>query len=340
MEPESPPVRRTQEGDAKILPKVSIGLPVYNGERFLVAAIESLLAQEFSDFELLISDNASSDSTWQICRHYAQLDRRIRLHRNDHNIGAIANFELVLRKSTGRYFTWTAHDDLLHPKFLVRCVAFLDDHPDHVVCSVRNVVIAYETGQESYSPLIDQTWDSSDLAQRYKKCVNNSWWPIAMYGVMRRDVLERITLPKTWAGDVMFLRELCIEGKFHQINEELRYYRGGKPQPNSGTKRSARWPEALYGSSKQREIFPWVKAYGVLMGRLMKKPIPVRTKMKILYLTFARFAFSNFRLLYWDLVGLIRDLTCNHPLLYNFLRSVRYRIEPRHWRSTHTVDRQ
>lgn len=340
MKPYSGLVRSMEEGDAKNSPKVSIGLPVYNGERYLSEAIESVRSQEFTDFELLISDNASTDSTWEICRHYARMDRRIRLHRNDHNIGAIANFDLVLRKSTGRYFAWTAHDDLLHPKFLARCVHFLDNHTDHVVCSVRNVVIAYETGQESHSPLIDQTWDSDDLVQRYEKCVNNSWWPIAIYGVMRREVLERITLPTTWAGDVMFVRELCLEGKFHQINEELRYYRGAKLQPDLARNKSTNWPEALYGPGKRREFFPWVRAYAELIRRLSRKPLPPRIKANIVYLTIARFASSNFRLLYWDLVGLVRDLTYSYPPLYRRLRSLRFRIEPRHWRSKHTADRE
>jgi glycosyltransferase involved in cell wall biosynthesis len=340
MEPGSQALYRRKGGGSNTLPKVSIGLPVYNGEKFLVQAIESVLAQEFEDFELLISDNASNDSTWEICRHYADLDHRIRLNRNDHNIGAIANFEFVLKKSTGRYFAWTAHDDLLHPRFLYRCVNFLDNHPDHVVCSVRHVIIAYETGQELYSQWIDQTWDSDDLVERYEECLETGGWPIAIYGLMRREAVERTALARTWAGDVMFLRELCLQGKFYQINEVLRYYRSSVPCLERTSNQGSFWAEMLYGPGKQREFFPWVRAYSGLIGRLMRKSLPFKTKTSIVYLTILKSPFVRFRLLYWDLVSLIRDLTYDFPVVYRFLRRIRYRIEPRHWRSWFTQFRQ
>lgn len=322
-------------------PTVCVGLPVYNGEKFLAKAIESVRAQEYKDFELFISDNASSDATWEICRHYATLDPRIRLNRNDRNIGAIENFELVLKQSSSRYFAWTAHDDLLHPEFLARCVEFLDNHPDYVLCSVRNVVLAYESGRESHCPLVDQTWDSDDIADRYEKGLYNSWWPIAMYGVMRRAAVERVTLPRTWAGDVMFLREFCLEGKFHQIGEVLRYYRGGKPQAVPEENKSKNWTGMYYGPGKTREFFPWVRAHIVLLRRLVKKPLPLRIKANILYLTIVRIVSSDLSLIYWDLVGLVRDLTYYKcPPLYRLLRSVRLRIEPRRWRSAFRIDNQ
>lgn len=97
---------------AKPKPQVSIGMPVHNGARFIREAIDSLLAQTFSDFELIISDNASIDITEAICREYAAMDQRIRYVRQPENLGATANFIFVLDKAVGRYFMWAAADDI------------------------------------------------------------------------------------------------------------------------------------------------------------------------------------------------------------------------------------
>jgi len=105
--------------------EVSIGLPVYNGAAYVAKAIESVLQQDYDDFELVISDNASTDGTKDICRHYMKVDRRVRYHRNTENIGSGPNYRQVLELSQGRFFKWLPHDDLCYPQFLSRCVPVL-----------------------------------------------------------------------------------------------------------------------------------------------------------------------------------------------------------------------
>src|SRR5262249_46193472 len=110
------------------LPKLSIGLPVYNGERFLPKSLDHLLGQTFSDFEIVVNDNASTDRTSQICREYALRDPRIRYFRNDQNMGAIANFNRTFELSAAApLFKWAAHDDLHHTTYLENCIRLLDD---------------------------------------------------------------------------------------------------------------------------------------------------------------------------------------------------------------------
>ena len=122
-------------------PTVSIGLPVHNGATFLAEAIESILAQTFPGFELVISDNASTDRTPEICRSYAAADGRIRYYRQETNIGAAQNYNVVFQRSSGKYFKWAAHDDLIRPTFLARCVAALEADPEAVLChSVVEIV--------------------------------------------------------------------------------------------------------------------------------------------------------------------------------------------------------
>jgi glycosyltransferase involved in cell wall biosynthesis len=106
--------------------KITIGMPVYNGAQYLSAAIESILAQSYGDFDLLISDNASTDGTEEICRTYGKNDQRFRYIRQPQNVGAAANHNLLVSMTDSLYFKWAAHDDLLAPGFLATCVDVLD----------------------------------------------------------------------------------------------------------------------------------------------------------------------------------------------------------------------
>src|SRR5689334_10548773 len=104
-------------------PKVSVGLPVYNGQRYVRHALESLRRQEFEDFEVVISDNASTDQTGEICAEYVARDARFRYFRNETNIGASPNYNRTFELARGEYFKWCAHDDVCLPGFLSKCMA-------------------------------------------------------------------------------------------------------------------------------------------------------------------------------------------------------------------------
>ena len=105
------------------MPRVSIGLPVYNGEKFLAATLNSILAQDFEDFELIISDNASNDRTQEICEAYARRDARISYSRLPENLGAARNYNRVFALSAGEFFKWAPHDDLMGARFISACLA-------------------------------------------------------------------------------------------------------------------------------------------------------------------------------------------------------------------------
>ena len=115
-------------------PRVSIGMPVYNGERYLRSAIESILAQTFQDFELIISDNASTDNSLSICQEFADQDKRIRIIEQSKNIGAMANFNFVAKEARGEYFKWAAADDLCAPQFIEKCIEVLDRDSELAWC--------------------------------------------------------------------------------------------------------------------------------------------------------------------------------------------------------------
>lgn len=109
---------------------VSIGVPVYNGEKYICRALDSLLAQEYQNIGLIISDNCSTDNTFEICKGYAKQYPQIHLYRTETNIGAIANFRLVLEKAQGKYFFWAAADDYWHPEFISVLIKELETYPE------------------------------------------------------------------------------------------------------------------------------------------------------------------------------------------------------------------
>src|ERR1700736_6211403 len=122
--------------------KLSVGLPVYNGENFLNVAVDSVLGQDFEDFELIISDNASQDGTAALCKEYAARDKRVRYYRSDVNNGGAWNYNRVFELAEGQYFKWQAHDDVCLPGFFRRCVEVFDHAPPTVVVvSPRTQVI-------------------------------------------------------------------------------------------------------------------------------------------------------------------------------------------------------
>ena len=137
-------------------------MPVYNGEGAIRAALDSLLSQSFSDFELIISDNASTDATGEICREYAARDRRIQYVRQPENLGAAPNFRFVLDKARGEYFMWAAHDDYWRPEFIQKCLSVLEREPGVAVVFTKYRVLSrrYAPAKMRYFP--DMSFLASD----------------------------------------------------------------------------------------------------------------------------------------------------------------------------------
>jgi glycosyltransferase involved in cell wall biosynthesis len=206
------------------VPRVSIGLAVYNGERFLRQSIESLLGQTFTDFELIISDNASTDATAEICREYAERDGRIRYSRNASNIGGVNNENLTFTLARGEYFRWAAHDDVCAPTLLERCVEVLDHEPDVVLCFTAMTAID-EDGRES-GVRFGREGTAARPSTRFSQ-LSYRWHPCdATYGLVRSSVLRETGLQKNYtASDRVLLCELAFRGRFVQLPEPLFYKR-------------------------------------------------------------------------------------------------------------------
>lgn len=214
-------------GDRKSL--VSIGVPVYNGEDFLREALDSLLTQTYENFEVLISDNASTDNTEQICREYVEKDRRVHYVRNAENIGPARNYNRVFELAKGEYFKWAAHDDICAPTFLEKCVAVLDRDPEIVLSHTQVQMIddrgdPVNEGNKLYIPTANATMktDSAKPQERFGDiiCVPHPCYPI--FGLMRTEVLRKMPLIGSYSGgDRVLLARLSLLGKFGEISEAL-----------------------------------------------------------------------------------------------------------------------
>jgi glycosyltransferase involved in cell wall biosynthesis len=213
-------------------PRASIGIPVYNGERFLKEALDSILAQTFEDFELIISDNASTDGTEEICKAYAAKDQRIRYYRNEQNLGAAWNFNRVFELSSGKYFKWAAHDDLHTPDFLLKCVDVLDQNSDVVLCHSK-VKIIDENGKFLQNYEVKLNTESPKPQERFHELLSKHLC-YQIFGLIRASTLRMTSLIGNYGhADGVLLLRLGLLGRFYEIPEYLFFSRKHQQQSMS-----------------------------------------------------------------------------------------------------------
>jgi len=206
-------------------PRVSIGMPAYNGERYIRQALDTLMAQTFTDFELIISDNASTDRTQDICLDYAAKDNRIKYYHNEQNKGPIQNFNQVFELSSGKYFMWASCNDAWEPGYISRCVEVLEQESAVVLCySLADCIDVDGNGLN----LILRGSDSRGL-DKISRCHMVLWgmqYAYPVYGLIRADALRQTKIFKKRIGtDIILLFELSFLGEFAQIPEVLLHIR-------------------------------------------------------------------------------------------------------------------
>lgn len=244
-------------------PRVSIGLPVFNGENYLEKTLDSILAQKYSNFELIISDNASTDRTQQICIAYAAKDKRIRYYRNKRNLGVSKNFNRVFKLSSGEYFKWAAHDDLLTPGFLLKCVNVLDQNPSIVLCHSKTGIID-ENGKLVGIYKYKLRFDSKKQHERFGNIIwmlYPTW--VLIFGLIRASSLSMTPLFGNYIGsDRNLLAEISLIGRIHEVPEVL-FYRRAHPQSYTDKRHSSRYARVYdridWWTKTNRLTFPYWK---------------------------------------------------------------------------------
>jgi glycosyltransferase involved in cell wall biosynthesis len=206
-------------------PKVSIGLPVYNGEGHIRAALDNLLSQSEPDLEIVISDNGSTDGTEAICREYAARDGRVRYARSDRNRGVAWNFNQVFHLARGRYFKWASSNDIHDPDYVRECLSRLEANDSAVLVYGKTKLID-ERGAVTaeYEDNLDLPWP--DPPRRFREYLERVGLCNALYGLMRPEAVRRTAILGDYPGsDVVFLGELTLHGTFVEVPRYLLYRR-------------------------------------------------------------------------------------------------------------------
>jgi glycosyltransferase involved in cell wall biosynthesis len=267
--------------------KVSIGIPVYNGARFLPESLDSLLAQTYEDIEFLISDNGSEDETEEICRDYARRDSRIRYLRWGENRGASWNFKHVVHETSSPYFKWATHDDLLAPTYVERCVDVLDAAPPSVALVYPRTRLVDENGDviRDYADNLDVRYRAPHT--RLRHVVKHIVMSNPAFGLIRRRVLDRSRLLDSFpSSDYVMMAEFALLGEFWEIPEPLffrRVHSGMSREAHRSAEDAAEWFEPRSRDGKKREF----SRLFVEHLRSIHSLLPSRTERARCYAVFA-----------------------------------------------------
>jgi glycosyltransferase involved in cell wall biosynthesis len=261
-------------------PRVSIGVPVYNGEAHLASALDSLLGQSLEDIELILSDNHSTDATEAICRDYASHDPRVRYYRNERNYGASWNFNRVLALATGRYFKWASSNDVHAPIYLERCAAVLDARPEVILCYPKTRIID-EGGAviRDFEDNLDLPWPQA--TRRFIEFLGRVRLCNAVFGLIRPEILRRTgTLGSYPGADVVLLGELSLYGLFSEVPEFL-FYRRQERQNVIRDQSVENWQEFFDPDSRGRIFMrTWRHQYEYLLATI-RTPLPLSEKARL-----------------------------------------------------------
>lgn len=207
-------------------PLVSIGMPVFNGEKSLAQALDALLNQDYTNLEIIISDNGSTDRTSEICEEFLKKDRRVKYYSSSENLGSNWNFNRVFDLSSGKYFMWAAHDDMRELSFVRACVKKLEQFPEAVLCHVHTAFFIENRKERLGVANLDSFTGVTGLVERYRETLKH-FSTVAIYGVYRSATLKKTHMfERAIATDLAFIQELSIYGSFIQVPEILFTYIG------------------------------------------------------------------------------------------------------------------
>ncbi|MBD0273055.1 MAG: glycosyltransferase family 2 protein [Acetobacteraceae bacterium] len=307
-------------------PRVSIGLPVFNGERYLARAIESVLGQDFADFELVICDNASTDRTAEICAAYARRDARVRYFRNPRNLGAGPNYDRCFGLARGEYFKWAAHDDRLAPDYLSRTVAALEATPGAVLCTTG--VAEIDPGDEvrrvyrNVFPGID----AQSPARRLAALIHTRHECEDFFGLFRREALLGSSLHGNYSGsDRVLLAEMALRGPWTAVPELLFLHREHDQRYTRAVllpgdrSQAALWLDTAMPTARASRMFHLVVYRHYL--RVVRKNTRPGGDRAACYAELLRWWFTD-----GHLPDVLRDMVKDHPRLRGWLRAAKARL--------------
>jgi glycosyltransferase involved in cell wall biosynthesis len=269
-------------------PRVTVGIPVYNGEAFIAATLDAIVAQTFRDYEVLIADNASTDNTAIICRRYVERDQRFHYIRNETNLGIARNINKIVGLAAGQYFKLTTADDYCAPELIAKCVEALDADARVVLAYAKTTLIdaaGLEIGP--YEDNLDLR--SPSPVERFRLAVARMALIHALQGVVRLDVLRRTALMQSYLGsDNVLLAELALHGQFREIPERL-FSRRIHAKAFSSLPSVDLKQEFLDPRTKGKISLPIWRSYRGYLTAVARAPLSARDKLRLTF-TILRYA--------------------------------------------------
>ncbi len=285
---------------------VSIGLPTYNRAALLRHSLDSLLAQTYKDFELIISDDGSTDNTQQLCEEYSAYDKRVRYIRHPKNIGHVINFEYVVRQARGEYFMWGGDDDLWDKRFIEKLVAALEANP-RASLAVSSYQRVYSDGEICNTTILEKENDLNNLTQgEICRKVFSSRYSVKhfMYGIYRKNFLDSLFVrpkPDGINWDRVFSGEVALSSRVVSVPELLLFV-GQHRMPLK-----KRYKNQDLGRA-YKESFAWSKYLLRLFWRsFTSKTVPFLWKIK-LFSYWSSSVWADRERIFWDAVRALRNL--------------------------------
>ena len=261
-------------------PLASIGLPVYNGDDYLEEALESLVKQTYSNKEIIISDNGSTDGTQEICEQFASKYPFVKYHRYNENRGVAWNRNNAFHLTRGHYFLWFSHDDVLHPEYLEKCIKELEARNDTTIVYSQIRVIGPSGEDLHYDESCLTDLDIDDVVERFKHCLNpQAYNQSTIYGVMEKATMLATPLHGDYiAADRCLVAQLSLLGKMHQIPEYLFYRRKHPANINSSLDDMAVYQPGV----KVSYVYPEWKVISVQVRTALSYEGSINTKIALL----------------------------------------------------------
>ncbi len=265
---------------SRMSPPVSIGMPVFNGEKYIVEALDSVLDQTYSEFELIISDNASDDRTPEICQEFARKDPRVRYFRQPANVGAPRNFNFVFEQARGQYFKWAADNDVCDRELLKVCKKVLDERPEVVLCFGKAMAIDQD-GRTLSAFEENLVIDDARPSRRFRHVVDHSYYNNVHAGLFRSESLRKTMLEQPYpAADMVMIAELALYGQFCEVPQVL-FYRREAPGTATKLRTNRENLELCSPNSMLRRYWPTWRSFFGYFQAVLRSPIETSEKVRI-----------------------------------------------------------
>ncbi len=292
-------------GTAAGVPRVTLGVPVYNGEDYLAESLAAIQAQDFTDFEVLIWDNASTDSTEEIAREAAAHDERFRYHRNATNVGGAVNSNLLLHEAKAPLFKWVYHDDIMEPSLVRRCIEYLDDGGPSVVLAYPRVKLIDSEGHVvGEHDDVDLDISSDNPADRVGALLTR-FVTQTQFGVMRTVVARRAGgVSVDVAGEIVLPLALALRGKLRLVPEQLMLIRQHEDRHGGDRQSELDWVDP----SRPAVPFPYSRATWLFLKAISQAPLTAKQRRDCYATVLRDFTAPTWRTFVGDVVRLPRDL--------------------------------